>query len=171
MNIVQRAWPWPHSLTARDSTNYLVVHHTAGSLEQTIDDIWAEHIAIQDNGIAYHRIIMPDGTTYQGRPDWAVGAQAWGLNDDSVGVVLVGYFHPGRKDEAGNDIPPDHPTDAQIAALKDNLIDLRAKYGKVQIIGHRQVAGIINNPEAATDCPGDVLFAMLPAVVAAAEAA
>lgn len=169
MEIIYPNWQWPWPLSERSATDYIIVHHTAGALSQTPADIWRDHIKINDDGIGYHRVITPDGKTYQGRPDNAIPAAAWGLNVDSVDIVLVGYFHPDRVDSQGNPIPPDQPTDAQLAALKDNINDLRAKYGDIPVIGHRQVADIINNPEAATACPGDVLFDILPAIVAQAE--
>jgi len=154
MNIVQKDWPWPHELTQRNSTDYIVVHHTDGPQNQDTQLIWQEHINIGDNGIAYHRVIKGDGTTVQGRPDDTIGAHAYGINKTSIGITLEGNFQG-----------VDTPTDAQIAALKDNLADLKAKYPNAQIIGHRDVAGLVNDPSDATDCPGDTLYAMLPNLV------
>ena len=151
MNIVQKDYPWPHGFSGRNSTDYIIIHHTAGPQMQDVDDIFQEHCNLGWNGIGYHRVIKGDGTTVQGRPDWAVGAHAQGLNYCSVGVSLEGNFE-------GVDIP----TEAQIQALKDNIADLKGKYPNAKVIGHRDVAEIIDNPQVATACPGETLYEMLP---------
>jgi len=159
MEIVQKERKWPYDLTPRGSTAYIVVHHTAGPQNQDTDEIWDYHTThLGYNGIGYHRLIKGDGTTVQGRPDWVVGAHAFGLNHTSVGVVLEGNFESSESDM--------QPTNEQIAALKDNLRDLLVKYPGAEIIGHRQVATIIGDPSAATACPGDTLYAMLPEIIA-----
>lgn len=157
MNIVQKNWPWKEALQTRSATTYIVVHHTDGPQEQDVDEIFQEHLNEGWAGIGYHRVIKGDGTTVQGRPDWAVGAQAEGVNYCSVGVALEGDFQSTESSEK--------PTDAQIQALKDNLTDLLAKYPGAKIIGHRDVAGIVNDSSDATDCPGDTLYAMLPDII------
>jgi N-acetyl-anhydromuramyl-L-alanine amidase AmpD len=124
---------------------------------QDTQEIWDEHIAIGDNGIAYHRIIKGDGTTVQGRPDGTVGAHALNVNQISVGIVLEGDFQSTESQEK--------PTDAQISALKNNLNDLLIKYPNVKIIGHRDVADITNDPSVATACPGDSLYQLLPTII------
>lgn len=159
MNIVQKNWSWPHDLDYRSQTTYIVVHHTCGGQMQDTHEIWDEHIAIGDNGIGYQRVIKGDGTTVQGRPDDAIGAQAFGVNQISIGIVLEGNFQPGYDNTVT-------PTAAQITALKDNLRDLLAKYPGAKIIGHRDVADIVNDPSDATDCPGDTLYNMLPNIIA-----
>jgi hypothetical protein len=154
VNIVQPEWKWPYPLTPRGSTAYIVVHHTDGPQVQDIQQIWQEHINEGWDGIGYHRVIKGDGTTVQGRPDWTVGAQALGVNYTSVGISLEGNFQG-----------VDKPTDAQIAALKDNLKDLLGTYKGAKIIGHRDVAKLVNTPSDATLCPGDTLYAMLPEII------
>jgi len=56
MEIVQKDWPWPHGLTERQDTKYIVIHHTAGPQNQDTQDIWDEHINEGFNGIGYHRV-------------------------------------------------------------------------------------------------------------------
>lgn len=153
MEIVQKDWPWPHGLTERQDTKYIVIHHTAGPQNQDTQDIWDEHINEGFNGIGYHRVIKGDGTIVQGRPDWAQGAHAQGVNYCSVGISLEGNFQAG-----------DTPTDAQIKSLNECIADYQDKYPDTQIIGHRDVAGIIGRPDYATACPGDKLYEMLPSL-------
>jgi hypothetical protein len=157
MKVIQKNWPWTHQLDNREITTYIVVHHTACTNQmEDVNDIEKEHLAEGWAGIGYHRVIKGDGTTVQGRPDKAVGAHAYRLNYCSVGISLEGWFHPPYNEQ---------PTPAQIQALKDNLKDLLAMFPDCKIIGHRDVAGIVKNSDAATACPGDILYAMLPDII------
>lgn len=159
MNIVEKNWPWPRELSQRGSTNYFVIHHTTGSQNQDTNEIWQEHINIGDNGVAYHYIIKGDGTVVRGRPRDTVGAHAHGVNFCSIGIVLEGNFQTGQSNYAT-------PTDAQISSLKELLGELYSIYGQdIQTIGHSDVAGITGNPDDATACPGDTLYAMLPNII------
>lgn len=158
MNIIHPNWQWPSPLEPRDSTLYCVWHHTAcGNQMQDTEDIWQEHINVGDDGIAYNRVIKGDGTTVQGRPDWAVSAAAHGVNYDSIDVVVEGDFEASESSEV--------PTDAQIQAMKDNMVDINAKYPGIVHIGHYQVASISGDPEDATACPGSTLIAILPGMI------
>jgi len=153
--IVQKTWPWTGPLTERTSTDYIVVHHTAGPQEQDTQEIWDEHVKIGDIGIAYHLIIKGDGTIVQGRPDNTVGAHAIGVNHNSVGVCLEGNFQE-----------VDIPTSAQMTSLSWCLDYYRGLYPGAKTIGHRQVAGLVNRPDYATACPGDTLHNMLKGMAA-----
>ena len=156
MNLVHKPWPWPHPLQKRTSTQYIVIHHTAGPQDQDTQQIWDEHINIGDNGIAYHFIVKGDGTIVVGRSIDTIGAHAHGVNQVSVGVVLEGNFMPGK----------DKPTTAQVEALKELLPYIRSIYTGTRTIGHRDVPGISGDPGDATACPGDVLYAMLKELAA-----
>jgi hypothetical protein len=157
LKIIQYDWQWQGLLVNRTQTRYIVVHHTDGSQKQPIHQIWNEGIRAGDIGIAYHRIITGDGFTVQGRPDNSWGAQALGVNDCSIGIALEGDFQYGTE----------VPTEAQLAALKANLRDCMAQYPGAKIIGHRDVAGLVDVPSDATLCPGDRLYAMLPDIIEA----
>jgi hypothetical protein len=131
---------------------YIVLHHTAGPAGQTVEDIDAEHKAQGWAGVGYHRLVYNNGTIHEGRPDDVMGAQAKGLNAWSIGVCAVGTFT--------SLLPPD----VQYKALV-NCLAVECERWNIpveNIIGHRDVAGIANDPADATSCPGDALYAHLP---------
>lgn len=96
------------------------------------------------SGIGYNFVVFQSGHIYEGRGWDRVGAHAKGRNSTSVGICL---FIDG--DERT-------PTPAAIEAIRD-LIQLGIDTGRIdpdyEIVGHRDVW--------ATDCPGDVVHAML----------
>ena len=115
------------------------------------------HLARGWAGIGYHYVIKLDGTIERGRPRWALGAHDEGENADSIGICVVYQ---------------EKPTEAQIDALAALLADLSDIYGQFPddpgtVDGHRD-----NEPrETPTECPGDVLYAMLPEIRRRARAA
>ena len=107
-------------------------------------------------GIGYHYLIKTDASIERGRPRWALGAHDEGENADSLGICVVYQ---------------EKPTEAQIEALVALLADLAEIYGqfpdaKDAETGKETVDGHRDNepPETPTECPGDVLYAMLPEV-------
>lgn len=154
-------------------TTHIAVHHSANAADFTSTS-WSQCAAnvkaIQSYhmytrgwcDIGYHYLVCPHGDIFEGRAggDDVRGAHD-GYNCGSMGVCLLGYFHP----------PPDQvPT----AASWDSLAELAAwkcdqqgidplgsswyaGYGGVvqNLYGHRDVS--------ATACPGDNAYAGLPA--------
>jgi len=133
---------------------YLVIHHSAGNPNATIEDIRKMHIAKGWSDIGYHKVIEADGDVKQGRNDAVIGAQAFGANAVSLGLLVVGDF---MKKE---------PKPIQITALIQVLAVLckRHKLSVDKIIGHRDVSKLFNVPEGATACPGDKLYTLLPMI-------
>ena len=116
--------------------NKIIVHCTATpeGRDVSVDTIRRWHV--QDNGwsdIGYHWVIELDGSLKEGRKEYRNGAHAKGHNKDSVGVVYVG----GCDDEMK---PKDTRTEAQKEELVCILQDLKGRYPKAEIIGHRDVA-------------------------------
>ena len=71
----------------------IIVHHS-DSPQGRGDDAsvihrWHTEGGVYD-GIAYHAVILEDGTIQAGRPDYWTGAHARGNNDNSLGVCLIG---------------------------------------------------------------------------------
>jgi hypothetical protein len=150
-------------MTPRDlsTVTYLVLHHTAGSPDQTVAQIDQEHRNEGWAMIGYNYVVDGTGNCWSARPDNVVPAAAWGLNSTSLNVALTGQFQP---DVAG--YAP--PRSIQLAALTQLVIDLHHRYPQIShTIGHRDVAAVVNNPAAATACPGDELCLRLPAIRAA----
>ncbi len=135
-------------LEKRRETDYLVVHHTASAGDIGAAEIHEEHKANGWAGCGYHYVIRFDGTVERGRPRDTVGAHAFGVNDRSIGIALSGNFMTTE------------PTDAQITSLENLLADLCDLYclNQTNIIGHRDVAVMLQDSADATACPGDRLY-------------
>jgi N-acetylmuramoyl-L-alanine amidase len=178
-------WGCPDGQTSRWTPGYAkvthaVVHHTAGSntlqnWEAEVLSIWHFHTFTNGWGdIGYNFLIDPNGVIYEGRAggDGAIGAHFSCRNTNTVGVALLGTY---------SNVPP---TDAALASLEALLAELlkrnniapmvMALHAPSQllvptIIGHRD-----GNPStltcSKTECPGNVLYAMLPSIRSAVAA-
>lgn len=138
-------------LEARRITDMIVIHHTGNSQD---DDLSAEEIneSHKDQGwvgIGYHYVIRKDGTVELGRPEWAIGAHAYGENSHTIGIHVCGNFEIGE------------PAPAQIESLALLLANLCTDYDlpidRETIVGHRELMP--------TACPGRNLYEMLDTVV------
>ena len=85
--------------------------------------------------IGYHYVIELDGSIHKGRDESVIGAHCSGQNTDSIGVCYVGGIDKSGKSK-------DTRTTAQKAALLKLLKELRAKYPKAIIQGHRDFPGV-----------------------------
>ena len=88
----------------------------------TAADIHLMHIGFGWEGIGYHKIILKNGSVENGRPLFWKGAHAYGINDESLGICLIGKNEFNTK---------------QFLSLKDLLIEWKIKYPKAMILGHR----------------------------------
>lgn len=143
---------------------FLIVHHMgpvpAGfDYANTVKIVDQWHRAKGWSGIGYHKVILPGGEVKQGRPDAVVGAHAFGANAASLGILVAGDFSKQA------------PPEAQQAALVQVLATLAKRHGIMpdRIIGHRDVAKLFPGG-AASACPGDALYALLPEVREQVEA-
>ena len=153
---------------------HAVVHHTAGAnmvadWDNEMRNIWYLHTYTNGWGdIGYNFLIDPNGAIYEGRAggEGIIGAHFSCRNTNTVGVALLGTF---------TSTPP---TEAALASLKNLLTELIRRNGidpmaivhhppsgldLPTIIGHRDG----NVPGATctiTECPGNVLYSMLPAI-------
>ena len=116
--------------------NEIIVHCTATpeGKDYTVADIDKWHKARGWKGIGYHYVIYRDGSIHQGRPETEIGAQCQGHNANSIGVVYVGGLASDGK------TPKDTRTDAQKKSLENLLKQLKQKYPKATIHGHRDFA-------------------------------
>ncbi|MEO6260304.1 MAG: peptidoglycan recognition family protein [Thermoanaerobaculia bacterium] len=159
---------------AYTTVTHAVVHHTAGSnslldWEAEVRNIWYFHTFGNAWGdIGYNYLIDPNGVIYEGRAGGpgAIGAHFSCRNTNTVGVALLGTFTSGL------------PTAAALDSLKSLLAALCARnsidpaafayhapsaLNVPTIIGHREGNGS-SLTCTRTECPGNALYAMLPAI-------
>jgi hypothetical protein len=132
--------------TGLQAVRYYVVHHAADVnpyLDITDVDRWHKNKGWI--GVGYHAFIKKDGTIQRGRPTWAMGAQAYGLNAVSLGMCLAGNYSQ----------EPEVPQ-AQLHALVELLRYWGKSIKQVPILGHREVIQLTRDPESASACPGDM---------------
>ena len=80
------------TLSKRTKTDYIILHHTAAT-QGTVQAIHNYHVNGRGwKGIGSNFYGRKDGSIYQGRPEWAVGAHATGYNDKSIGVCAETTF-------------------------------------------------------------------------------
>jgi hypothetical protein len=137
-NFLRPGLHFSEKLVARRRTDMIVVHHTKIE-NMTVASIHDLHLRNGWAGIGYHKVILPDGTVADGRPEYAIGAHALGANSHSVGISLVGDFDASL------------PSPAQMASLVALTAELAGKYGvnTANIVGHRDVY-------KDTTCPGRI---------------
>ncbi|MGW3041022.1 peptidoglycan recognition protein family protein [Kitasatospora sp. NPDC001159] len=157
------------------------VHHTATATDYACSDaprvirsIYQYHV--QSNGwrdIGYNFLVDRCGTIYEGRAggvDQPVfGAHTLGFNTNSSGIAAIGTF--------SSDTPPQELQDglAKISAWKLGLTGRSAGgtaqltsgsdaslYPKGTVVAFDAVSG--HRDGFATECPGDALYARLPAI-------
>lgn len=121
--------------------NKLIVHCTAtpeGRVTTVADvDLW--HRQKGWTGIGYHYLIGLNGEIWEGRREALTGAHTLKHNADSIGVCYVGGCDSDMKTK-------DTRTPAQKQSLIKLLTDLKKKYPKAEIKGHRDYNS--------TSCPG-----------------
>lgn len=131
----------------------IVIHHTDEfPLENSINDFEVEdpdYLAVVkeiqrqhmvDKGwsdIAYHFLIAPDGTIYEGRDLRVRGTHTEGFNTGQVGIALIGNYDG------------DDPSPEQVQALESLVASLSESYG-IGCLGQ-------HNHFNSTACPGDHL--------------
>jgi N-acetylmuramoyl-L-alanine amidase len=133
---------------------HIVVHCTATpeGRQHTAADVRRWHKARGWRDIGYHWLIRLDGTTEPGRAESQVGSHVAGHNAKSIGVVYVGGID---KDTFK---PKDTRTPEQKAAMLNLLKDLKTRYPKARILGHRDFPSV---PKACPSFGAEVEYANL----------
>lgn len=128
----------------REKTDFIAVHCAATRPSQDIGaaeiDRWHRQRGFKC--IGYHYVIRRDGTVEEGRPVEQIGAHVENWNSVSVGVCLVGGVS-----EKDVNVVENNFTAKQFVTLEKLLTDLKAKYPKAVIQGHRDF------PHVAKACP------------------
>lgn len=117
----------------RNITEYIILHHSAGS--GNIEAVHNYHKGLGWAGIGYNFYIRRDGSVWKGRGIDAIGTHTKGnYNYRSIGICAEGNFQNEKMSEA------------QKKSLIELVAYIWAKYPNVKIIGHRDAD--------ATACPG-----------------
>lgn len=111
----------------------IVIHcsYTPPSMDIGVREIYDWHV--NDNGwkdIGYHYVIRRNGNIEIGRPEHTPGAHVAGHNHNTIGLCLVG----GQSQTGRN---PSNFTKEQYLSLNKLIDDLKSRYPKVKIRGHR----------------------------------
>ncbi|MEW6507331.1 MAG: N-acetylmuramoyl-L-alanine amidase [Bacteroidota bacterium] len=163
----------PRWTPTRISVSHAIIHHTVDQNTATdwaavVKTIWELHANVRGWGdIGYNWLIDPNGILYQGRAWWGntddnvQAGHTLGYNGASIGIALIGQFHPAWLNPL-----PGNPTEVALTTTRRTLawkfsqlgLDPRSQATIVdkfayRISGHRNFT--------ATDCPGDNLYTHL----------
>lgn len=105
----------------------------------TVEQIRQMHLARGFSDIGYHYVVYRDGSIHAGRSEAIAGAHTTGHNTRSIGVCYIGGC-PDRSDKTWMNKGKDTRTAAQKSALIKILKQLKTKYPKAKIYGHRDFA-------------------------------
>lgn len=134
----------------------VIVHHTAGSIHDSVADIRRFHVEKRGyNDIGYHALISPDGHIAPGRPVWKVGAHCKWHNTGTLGLCFIGYYHPPLNQAV---IP------AQLKSAAVQIAEWASMYGfsPSLVFPHSKFG--------ATACPGDRIRERIPEIIRMANA-
>lgn len=133
MEIINVNLPTNGGFSRRAKTDMIVLHH-AEAKSASVEEINRWHLERGWTGIGYHYYIRKDGKIYRGRPEWAIGAHAQGVNAHSIGVCCEGSYMTETMPEK------------QLDALCGLVRELLGKYPGAVLRRHKDVGS--------TDCPG-----------------
>lgn len=134
MNIIETNLEFT-SLSKRNVTNRIILHHSGVSVLQSVEVIHNYHKNTNKwAGIGYHFYVRKDGSIYRGRPEEMIGAHAYGANSDSIGICAEGNFNEETMSEV------------QKNAIKELVAYLKEKYNITKVQRHSDTI--------ATTCPG-----------------
>lgn len=113
--------------------NQIIVHcaATPEGKNFTVEDIDKWHKARGFQKIGYHFVVYIDGTVHKGRDIEEIGSHCSGHNSKSIGICYIGGVAKDGK------TPKDTRTALQKSALIQLLKDLKMKFPKAEIYGHR----------------------------------
>ena len=116
--------------------NEIIIHCSATpeGKDYTVEQIRQWHKQRGFSDIGYHYVIYRDGSIHSGRPIERIGAHCLKHNAHSIGVCYIGGVSKDGK------TPKDTRTDAQKESLIKLIKELKAKYPKATVHGHREYA-------------------------------
>lgn len=118
---------------------HIVVHCTATieGRDHDIKEVAKWHAARGFKTVGYHYVIKLNGEVQVGRPEGAIGAHVKGYNAVSIGISYVGGLGLDAK-------PKDTRTPAQKDSMLKLLKELKGRYPKSLILGHRDLSPDLN---------------------------
>ena len=116
--------------------NEIIIHCSATpeGKDYTVEQIRQWHKQRGFSDIGYHYVIYRDGSIHSGRPIERIGAHCLKHNAHSIGVCYIGGVAKDGK------TPKDTRTDAQKESLIKLIKELKTKYPKATVHGHREYA-------------------------------
>ena len=134
---------------------FIAVHCTASTQKTSVATLLNEFKARGWKQPGYHYVVCPDGKVEQLLREESTSNGVKGFNSISINVAYIG----GVTMENGKLKAVDNRTDAQKASLIKLLKELRGRYPKATIQGHRDFSpdtngnGIIDPWERIKECP------------------
>ena len=134
---------------------YIAVHCTAGSQKTTIPSLLTVFKARGFKAPGYHYVISADGTVHNLLSEDQVSNGVKGFNSVSINVAYIG----GVISQEGVLKSVDNRTPEQKASLRTLLGELKKRYPRAVIQGHRDFSpdtngnGIVDPWERIKDCP------------------
>ena len=116
--------------------NYIVIHCTATQPDVKIESIkryWKENLKWKSPG--YHYMIKADGEIVNTLPIDQVSNGVAGWNSQIINISYIGGI-----DKSGN--PKDTRTEEQKASILKLLKELKSKFPKAKIQGHRDFPNV-----------------------------
>lgn len=138
-----------------DGIRRIVIHHSAyPQNNQSNDDRLRTMMGWHVNtnkwpGLSYHFAILRDGTIYKLNDESDL---TWtdSHNQTSLAILVDGYFHPPKNEQ---------PSTEQLASLEYLVARLRRELPQIQeVVGHRDISRIFDQPSWYSSCPGDHLY-------------
>ncbi len=124
---------------------YIILHHTAGPMNQTFEAINAYHKqrfnfkSTLGFYVGYQYLITSDGAVHQARKDTEEGAHTIGYNQNSIGISVTGWFDDGH-----DGLPNEKQQETLARLLVEKLEQWNLKFEDIKF--HREFA--------AKSCPG-----------------
>lgn len=120
---------------------YIVLHCTATCQETSIKSIlnyWKNILHWENPG--YHFLISADGIIHELLDITQIANGAYGYNANSIHISYVGGID-------ANNQPIDNRTPNQISSQLSLLVEMKQKFPKAEILGHRDL------PNVNKECP------------------
>ena len=171
LGMVTRA-SWKARATKCTSTTKsryrMAIHHTETTSDNPAQRVRAIQAYHMDSrgwcDIGYHFLVATDGQIFEGRPYALVGAHVGSQNSGNIGISHIGCFHSS----GCGAMPPAEPPQVMLQATA-KLLGTLSKLENIALSA-ATVKGHKDHPGASTSCPGALLWARIPELIATGKA-